>query len=76
MAYRIAAIAEVAHAKPPEKEDAKKKEKAWMQWSGDMGQAALGLADAAKSKKPADVKTAAAKLNTACNTCHGVFRDE
>jgi cytochrome c556 len=76
MAYRIAAIAEIAHAKPPEKEDAKKKKKDWMEWSGDMKKAAVQLADAAKTKKPAEVKTAAAKLNTACNACHGVFRDE
>src|SRR5438132_447799 len=58
MAYRIAAVAEVAHAKPPEKEDAKKKKKDWMEWSGDMRKAALELAAAAKAKKPADVKTA------------------
>jgi hypothetical protein len=76
MAYRVAAIAEVAHAKLPEKEDAKKKKKDWLEWSADMKKAALELADAAKAKKPSDIKTTVAKLNTVCNTCHGVFKDE
>jgi hypothetical protein len=76
MAYRIAAIAAVAHAKPPEKEDAKKKKKDWMEWSADMQKTALELAGAAQAKKPAEIKTVMAKLNTVCNACHGVFRDE
>jgi soluble cytochrome b562 len=76
MAYRIAAIAEVAHAKPPEKEDAKKKKKDWMEWSSDMKKTALQVAEAAQAKKPTEIKNAVAKLNTVCNTCHGVFRDE
>jgi hypothetical protein len=76
MAYRIAAIAEVAHAKPPEKDEGKKKKKDWMEWTGDMGKNAVHLADAAKSKKPKDIKTAAANLNTTCNTCHATFREQ
>jgi soluble cytochrome b562 len=76
MAYRIAAISEVAHAKPPEKEDAKKKKKDWLEWSADMKKNALALAEAAQAKKPTEIKNAVANLNTTCNTCHGVFRDE
>src|SRR5205085_11655737 len=76
MAYRIAAIAEVAHAKPPEKEDAKKKKKDWMEWSADMKKTALEIGEAAQAKKPTEIKNAVAKLNTVCNACHGVFRDE
>jgi cytochrome c556 len=76
MGYRIAAIAEVAHAKPPEKEDAKKKKKDWMEWSGNMQKIALELASAAKAKKPAEIKKFTAELNSTCNACHGVFRDE
>jgi hypothetical protein len=76
MAYRVAAIAEVAHAKNPPKEDAKKKKKDWLDWSADMSKTALEMADVAKAKKPAEIKTTVAKLNTVCNTCHGVFRDE
>jgi hypothetical protein len=76
MAYRIAAIAEVAHAKPPEKDEGKKKKKDWMEWTGDMEKNAIHLADAAKAKKPKDIKTAAANLNTTCNTCHATFREQ
>jgi hypothetical protein len=76
MAYRVAAIAEVAHAKPPEKDEPKKKKKDWLQWSGDMQKKALALAEAAKAKKPTDIKNAMTTLNSTCNECHGVFRDQ
>jgi hypothetical protein len=35
----------------------------------------VGKPETAKAKNPAEVKTAAAKLNSACNNCHAVFRD-
>jgi hypothetical protein len=76
MAYRIAAIAAVAEAKPPEKEDAKKKKKDWVEWSSGMKKVALELAQADKAKKPAEIKKLTAELNSTCNACHGVFRDE
>jgi Cytochrome C' len=76
MAYRVAAIAEVAHAKPPEKDEPKKKKKDWLAWSGDMQKKALSLAEAAKAKKPTEIKNAIATLNSTCNECHGVFRDQ
>jgi len=76
MAYRVAAIAEVAHAKPPEKDEPKKKKKDWMEWSDDMKKSALALADIAKTKKPVEIKTAVATLNSNCNTCHAVFKDQ
>ncbi len=76
MAYRIAAIAEVAQARTPEKDEPKKKKKDWVEWSADMKKTALELADAAKAKKPVDIKNTVAKLNSTCNTCHGVFRDQ
>src|SRR6266852_3359837 len=75
MAYRVAAIAEVAHAKPPEKDEPKKKKKDWMEWSADMKKKSLALADAAKTKKPVEIKTAVANLNSTCNECHAVFRE-
>jgi cytochrome c556 len=72
----VAAIAEVAHAKPPEKDEPKKKKKDWMEWSDDMKKSALALADIAKTKKPVEIKTAVATLNANCNTCHAVFKDQ
>jgi hypothetical protein len=75
MGYRVAAIAEVAKIKAPAKDEGAKKKADWLTWADSMKKAADELAEAAKDKKPQEVKTAAAKLNSACNNCHGVFRD-
>lgn len=74
MAYRIAGIAEVSLAKAPTKDQGKKLVKDWVEWSKDMRDSALELAAASKAKSGANVKTAASKLNNACNSCHTVFR--
>jgi hypothetical protein len=76
LSYIAAAIGEVAHAKPPEKDDGKKKVKDWLTWSQDMRESALKLAAAGKEKNPMTVKTAAAKLYSSCTTCHEVFKDK
>jgi len=75
MAYRVEAIAGVATAKAPEKDEGAKKKKDFLEWAADMKKGAEELATAAKAKDPQKVKTAAASLNSACNNCHGVFRD-
>jgi cytochrome c556 len=75
MGNRIAAIAEIAKAKVPEKDEGSKKKKDWLEWAGTMEQGAIELAGAARAKNLADLKKAAAKLNSACANCHGVFRD-
>jgi hypothetical protein len=74
MAYRTAAIAEVALAKAPAKDMGKKLKKDWISWSNDMRDAALELAAASKSKSGAAVKAAASKLNNSCNSCHSIYR--
>jgi hypothetical protein len=74
MAYRLAAIAEVAIAKAPDKDMGKKLKKDWITWSSDMRDAALELSAAAKSKSGAAVKSAASKLNNSCNSCHSIYR--
>ncbi len=75
MALRVQAIAEIATAKAPEKDEGQKKKKDWMEWAGEMKKSAMELGEAAKEKHAPQVKAAAAKLNSACNNCHGVFRD-
>jgi soluble cytochrome b562 len=75
MAQRVAAISEIAKLKAPEKDEGAKKKKDWLEWADAMRKGADELAEAAKEKKPDAVKTAAAKLNSVCNTCHGTFRD-
>jgi Cytochrome C' len=74
MAYVIAAVAEVAIAKPPAKDEGKKKRKDFIKWAKDMREAAPGLAAAAKSKSPAEIQKAAAKINSTCSTCHSIFK--
>jgi len=76
MSYVIAAVAEVAIARPPDKDEGKKKKKDWLEWSASMEKAALDLAAAAKTKNPTAIRNAAAKLNSNCNECHGTFRDQ
>jgi hypothetical protein len=75
MAFRVKAIAEIAKAKTPQKDEGAKKRKDWIEWAGDMEKSAQDLADAAKSKDAEGVQKAAKKLNSACNNCHGTFRD-
>ncbi|MCI0684408.1 MAG: hypothetical protein L0Y71_20040 [Gemmataceae bacterium] len=74
LGYRTAALGLIALARTPPTDMGKKTRKDWMAWSDDMVKIGLQFAAAAKAKGPADVKTAAAKLNNACNSCHTVFR--
>jgi hypothetical protein len=74
MGYRIAAIAEIAKLKPNDK--AAKKKQEWAQYADTMAKAGAELAEAAKEKKATAVKAAAAKAVSACNNCHGSFRDD
>jgi hypothetical protein len=76
MGYVAAAIGEIANAKPPAKDEGKKKKKDWLTWSADMRDSALAFADAAKTKNPMAVQKAASKLYSSCTTCHAVFKDE
>jgi cytochrome c' len=75
MAYRVAAIGEIAKVRAPEKDEGAKKKKDWLEWCDAMVKESTSLADAAKTKQPAAIKAAAGKLNASCNNCHGVFRD-
>jgi cytochrome c556 len=71
-----AAIAEVAQYKcTVEKREGDKDPKKWQEFIAEMRQTALDMAEAAKAKKPNEVKATATKLNTNCNNCHGIFRD-
>lgn len=75
-AYIMAAIAEFSKDKSPVKKKMGDKDPAvWAKLSVDMAKQAKELGDAAKAKDGAKLKTAAANLNSSCNTCHGIFRD-
>ncbi len=77
IAYKAALIAEVALAYD---DLAKNQKKDWHNWTDDMRQGAIDLAEAVKSKKTKEkskeVKTAIKKLNSACFACHAKFRDK
>jgi hypothetical protein len=75
MGYVTAAIMEISHAKPPEKNEGKRTIKDWLMFSQEARDAALAFAADAKSKSSAAVHKGAEKVNNACNACHMVFRD-
>lgn len=74
MAYIAAAVGEITTAKPPAKDEGKKKKKDWIKFSEESKAAALELAAAAKSKDPAGVHSAAKKLDSKCDACHDIFK--
>ena len=74
--HMVAAVALVAqHKCPVTKKMGDKDPKKWQEWTEEMHKNALELSTAAKAKQPAELKTAATKLNSTCNNCHSVFRD-
>jgi hypothetical protein len=75
MSYTTAAMALIAHAKAPAKDDGKKKVRDWLAWSEELREASLQMASAAKDKKAAELHKAATKVDGACNKCHDVFKD-
>jgi len=76
MAYRLAAVAEIAKAKPSEKANNAAKKKDWADYADSMRKGAGELAEGAKEKKAPAIKDAASKINSSCNNCHGSFRDD
>jgi hypothetical protein len=75
MGYTTAAIMEIAHAKPPEKDEGKRTAKDWLMFSQESRDASLAFAKDVGTKSPAAAHKAAEKLNNSCNACHMVFRD-
>jgi hypothetical protein len=76
LGVQVAAIAEVAKLKcPVKKKEGQKDPRDWAKWTEDMNKAALELADAAKAKDVAKLKTLTLRLNSTCSECHSVFRD-
>jgi hypothetical protein len=72
----VAAIAEVTAVKcPVDKKQGDKDPKKWAEWTKDLKDGAKSLTSAAKAKDAKGVSTAAKKVTSACNDCHGVFRD-
>jgi Cytochrome C' len=69
------AISQVAEFYTPKKKVGDKDPKDWKNWTEDMRAGSADLAKAIKAKNEKDIKTAANKLNSSCNNCHGVFRD-
>jgi hypothetical protein len=75
MGYNIAAVGLITefHA-PTQNMGGKKTKEEWTKWTTGSVEAALKLAEAAKAKNVADVKTQASKVNNNCNSCHTIFR--
>jgi hypothetical protein len=74
MAYITGAIGEVAAAKGWDRDQGKKTKKNWALFSKEMMEAVPKFAEAAKSKSPNEVKTAAHRLGETCTRCHEIFK--
>ncbi len=73
--YDIAAIALVTKNMAPAKDMGGKKVSDFKKWADDMYDSGLEIAKAAKGGGGQNVKTAAAKVNASCNSCHSKFRE-
>ena len=72
----IAAIAELTIAMAPKKDMPRGQTRAaWLLWSDQLVGASLGFRQASADNNPKAMQQAAAKILTACNSCHNVFRD-
>ena len=71
MAYNIKAINMIAHKLPPRQA---LKAKEWLKYCTETDKACGELVAAIKSGSTAEVKKAAASINTNCNNCHSKFR--
>jgi cytochrome c556 len=74
MGYNFVAIGIITEHKFSGKDSGKMTKKAWLESTTGMVETGVKLAEAAKSKSAADVKTQAAKVNNNCNNCHTTFR--
>lgn len=74
-AYITAAIGYATDGHKPAKKIGDKDPKEWEEFTQAMKKEAMNLAAAAKKGDPMAIKNAAAKLNSSCNNCHGIFRD-
>ncbi len=75
MAHRTMAIAQVALSKAPVKKEGNKDPRDWKEYAGRMIKSTQELTRAIEAQDPADLKKAAAGVNTACTNCHTKFRD-
>ena len=75
MAYKTAAIAQLAQDWTPNvKEEGKKGPKDWLQRSQDMRKFALELAEVAGKGDPQQLRAVARKLDATCDGCHKIYK--
>jgi hypothetical protein len=74
MGYRMAALADLTLARAPQKDEAAKKRKDWLDWAAGYRAASLSLVEAAQAKKPDLVHQAAKKADATCTRCHDTFK--
>jgi hypothetical protein len=74
MAYRVAAIMNIAIHKEPEKDEGTKTVKLWRESVQQSHDEALKLAKAARAKNAEAATAAVKRLNAGCSACHAEFR--
>lgn len=73
--YWIAAMAEITLAKAPNFSRQKLPKKGWIDNAEGLRAAALDLAKASAVNNEVGMRTAAGRIDKACNTCHATFKD-
>jgi len=77
MVHKTAMLGQIVHANVPAKDDEKEEKKTrknWVSFTEEFRKSTQGLAEAVKSKKDADIKSALTTLNMSCKKCHDVFQ--
>jgi hypothetical protein len=74
LADKVAVIGQLNYYYAPEKKEGKKDPEDWKQWSVEMRDAALKLAEAVRKRNADAVLQASQKLNGSCVRCHNVFK--
>ncbi len=72
--YRLAVLGALTHDYGPEKKEGNSDPVVWKKLSGDMRDAGVALALAAKKKDADAVHKAGTALNTSCTKCHDIFK--
>jgi len=74
MAYKTAVVGVITHDYAPARPFKGKAPKLWLDYSEQMRDAGIELADAVRKGDPEAVQRAAKRLNASCLQCHGNFR--
>jgi len=74
LGYRTAVVGSLTYYYAPTMKKGEQNPDDWRNWSVQMRDAGVALAQAAKKENPADIYKTSNNLNSACSQCHTIFR--